>query len=44
MPIEFIGVRDKFGQSGTPDELLEHYEMGESHIIEAVRKVISRKK
>jgi transketolase len=42
-PIEFIGVDDKFGQSGTPDELLEHYGMGESHIEDAVKKVLKRK-
>lgn len=44
VPIEFIGVHDVFGQSGTPEELIEHYGMGESHIITAVRKVILRKK
>ncbi len=43
VPVEFIGVRDKFGQSGTPDELLEHYEMGESHILTAAKKAIGRK-
>lgn len=43
VPIEFIGVKDEFGQSGTPEELVEHYEMGVSHIISAVEKVISRK-
>ncbi len=43
-PIEYIGVKDMFGQSGTPDELLEHYEMGQSHIMSACKKVISRKK
>ena len=43
VPIEFVGVKDQFGQSGTPDELIEHYEMGESHIEEAVRKVWKRK-
>lgn len=42
-PIEFIGVKNKFGQSGTPDELVEHYEMGESHITKAVEKVMKRK-
>ncbi len=42
-PIEFIGVHDLFGQSGTPDELLEHYGMGESHILAACKKVIGRK-
>ncbi len=43
VPIEFIGVHDQFGQSGTPDELIEHYGMGESHIGAAVEKVIRRK-
>jgi transketolase len=43
-PIEFIGVKDKFGQSGTPDELLEFYGMGEKDIREAVNKVMLRKK
>lgn len=43
VPIEFIGVHDKFGQSGTPEELLEFYGMGESHIESAIRTVIQRK-
>lgn len=43
-PIEFIGVHDKFGQSGTPAELIEHYGIGVSHIIAAAKKVIKRKK
>ena len=43
VPIEFIGVRDQFGQSGTPDELLEHYGMTESDIEMAIRKVLERK-
>ncbi len=42
-PIEFVGVQDLFGQSGTPDELIEHYGMGESHIEAAVKKVLKRK-
>ncbi len=42
-PIEFIGVKDKFGQSGTQDELIEHYEMDEKAIINAVKKVAGRK-
>ena len=43
VPIEFIGVRDQFGQSGEPKELIEHYGMGVSHVIEAVKKVATRK-
>lgn len=42
-PIEFIGVHDAFGQSGKPDELIEYYGMGVSHILEAVRRAINRK-
>ncbi|HUO50830.1 MAG TPA: transketolase C-terminal domain-containing protein [Candidatus Paceibacterota bacterium] len=41
-PIEFIGVRDSFGQSGNPSELIEHYGMGRSHIAEAVKRATSR--
>jgi transketolase len=43
VPIEFIGVKDLFGQSGTPDELIEHYGMGKNSIKETVRKVLKRK-
>ncbi len=39
---EFVGVKDLFGQSGTPAELIEHYEMGISHIALAAERVISR--
>ncbi len=43
-PIEFVGVKDLFGQSGTPDELLEYYGMGEKDIYGAVKRVLLRKK
>lgn len=43
VPIEFLGIQDKFGQSGTPDELIEHYGMGKNSIKEAVKKVLKRK-
>ena len=42
LPIEFIGVNDKFGQSGTPEELLKHYHMDKDDIIKAVKKVLKR--
>jgi transketolase len=41
-PIEFIGVQNQFGQSGTPDELYAHYGMDVPHILEAAKKVIAR--
>ncbi len=43
LPIEYIGVHDQFGQSGTPKELLEHYGMGISHIVSAIRAVKKRR-
>lgn len=36
----FIGVHDKFGQSGTPDELIKHYGMDKDSIKEAVKKLL----
>ena len=42
-PIEFIGVHDQFGQSGTPEELIENYGMGEFSITNAVKVVLKRK-
>mgnify|MGYP001614308655 FL=1 len=43
LPIEFVGVRDRFGQSGTSTELYEEYGMTPHHIQEAARKAIARK-
>ncbi|OGG79641.1 transketolase [Candidatus Kaiserbacteria bacterium RIFCSPLOWO2_01_FULL_54_13] len=42
-PIEFVGMQDKFGQSGTAAELIEHYGMGTSHIIAAAKRVLERR-
>lgn len=42
-PMEFIGMQDKFGQSGTAAELIEHYGMGVKSIVEAVRTVLTRR-
>ncbi len=42
LPIAFVGVRDQFGQSGTPEELLEHYGMGVAHIKVAAHQVRAR--
>ena len=43
VPVEFVGVRDEFGQSGKPEELIEYYHLGEKSIMEAVKKVLKRK-
>jgi len=42
-PIEFIGMQDKFGQSGTAAELVEHYGMGPKSIMQATKKALSRR-
>ena len=43
VPQEFIGVQDRFGESGEPGELIEAFGMGVKDIKEAVKKVIKRK-
>ncbi|HOJ77510.1 MAG TPA: transketolase family protein [Bacillota bacterium] len=43
VPMEFVGVKDRFGQSGKPAELLEEYGLTAAKIVEAVEKVIARK-
>ncbi len=40
VPITRLGVQDVFGQSGTPEELLEHYGLSAAHIAEVARKFV----
>ena len=42
-PIEFVGVNDSFGESGTPDQLMKKYGLESENIIAAVKKVLVRK-
>lgn len=42
-PVEMVAVNDSFGESGTPDELMEKYGLTSGNIVKAVEKVISRK-
>ncbi len=42
-PQEFVAVQDQFGQSGTPEELMEKYGLDAAHIVLAAEKVIGRK-
>lgn len=44
VPMEFVGVKDSFGESGTPDELAEKYGLKAKDIVQAVKKVMGRKK
>ncbi|HVZ91907.1 MAG TPA: transketolase C-terminal domain-containing protein [Rhizomicrobium sp.] len=43
-PIEFVGVRDRFGASGEPEELAAHYGIDATAIAAAAEKVVSRKR
>ncbi len=43
VPMEFIGMKDCFGQSGKPAELLCDYGLMPENIVSAVEKVIGRK-
>ena len=42
-PIEFVGLNDRFGESGEPDELAEHCGIGAASIAEAARRAVLRK-
>ncbi|MGN7784813.1 transketolase family protein [Niabella sp. 22666] len=43
VPIEYVGTKDTFGESGTPKELLKKYGMDVSDIVAAAEKVMARK-
>jgi transketolase len=42
-PQEYVGVNDKFGESGTPDELMVKYGLDAPNIVKAAQKVLQRK-
>lgn len=42
-PIEYIGINDSFGESGSPEELMIKYKLKSENIVEAALKSISRK-
>ncbi|CAN5576388.1 transketolase C-terminal domain-containing protein [soil metagenome] len=43
-PQEYVAVNDSFGESGTPEQLMVKYGLDSSNIIDAVEKVLQRKK
>jgi transketolase len=43
IPIEYVGTRDTFGESGTPDQLLKKYGLDITDIIAAAERVMARK-
>jgi len=42
-PMEYIAVNDSFGESGTPEQLMQKYGLDAPHIIEAAKKAMARK-
>ncbi|MGE5527555.1 MAG: transketolase family protein [Patescibacteria group bacterium] len=43
VPMEFVGIQDRFGQSGKPFELMKEYGLTAEDIVAAVERVVGRK-
>ena len=43
IPIEYVGTKDTFGESGTPADLLKKYGLDVPDIVAAAEKVMQRK-
>jgi transketolase len=43
VPLERVGMMDRFGESGKPDELLEHFGLTGKHIAKAAMNAMKRK-
>ncbi|MBO4691444.1 MAG: transketolase family protein [Bacteroidales bacterium] len=43
VPVEYVAINDRFGQSGTPAELMKAYGLDAEHIVAAAKKAIKRK-
>jgi len=44
VPVERVGLRDVFGQSGTADDLLAYYNLMPGDLVEAAERVLRRKR
>ncbi|KUO62001.1 MAG: transketolase [Gracilibacter sp. BRH_c7a] len=44
VPLRRVGIKDTFGESGNPEELLEKYGLTARKVIEAVREVLKQKR
>lgn len=43
VPQEYVAVNDQFGESGTPEQLLEKYGLSAQHVVAAAQKAFSRR-
>jgi len=44
VPMKMVGVQDKFGVSGEPDQLFEYFGLTAKHIVKAAKEVLAKKK
>ena len=44
VPIEMVAVADRYGEAGTPKQLFERYGLSEAYIMQAVQRVLERKR
>lgn len=44
VPIRFVGIRDRFGLSGEPDELFEHFRLKAKYIVAAAKEALAMKR
>ena len=43
VPMEFVGVNDRFGESGQPEELMDEFGLRAKDIVEAAKRAVGRK-
>jgi transketolase len=43
LPMEMVAVNDSFGESGTPEELMQKYGLTAENIVDAAMRAIHRK-
>lgn len=44
VPVKMVGIRDRFGLSGEPDELFEYFGLKAKNIVKAAKEAIAMKK
>lgn len=43
VPVRLVGIHDTFGESGKPEELMDHYGLGVNDVVQAVGDVLKAK-
>lgn len=44
VPMDFVGVEDRYGESGTPEALLQHFGLTAPHLLERLQALVARKR